>query len=195
MIIIGITGTLGSGKGTVVKYLVNKYGFQHYSASDFLKKEIARRGITENRDNMVMVGNDLRATHNPGYVIEQLYNQAVEDNKANPYSPTEHKAVIESIRSIGEVQFLKSQDQHFYLVAVDANPRTRYERVLGRKSTKDDVSFEEFLEDEQVEMNDMTPSGMNLVGCMKLADKLITNDTDLESLQNQIDQFMNSIIK
>lgn len=193
MIVIGITGTLGSGKGTVVKYLINKYGFQHYSASDFLKKEIARRGIEENRDNMRLVGNDLRAEHSPGYVIEQLYLQAVKGGKANSNSPTEHKAVIESIRSIGEVQFLKSQHKTFYLLAVDANPRTRYERILGRKSTKDHVSFEEFLEDEKVEMGDTDPTKINLIGCMKLADKLITNDSDLESLQNQIDEFMKSL--
>ena len=31
MIIIGITGTLGAGKGTIVDYLVKQKGFVHYS--------------------------------------------------------------------------------------------------------------------------------------------------------------------
>ena len=40
MLIIGITGTLGAGKGTVVEYLVEKKGFDHYSVRAFLLKEI-----------------------------------------------------------------------------------------------------------------------------------------------------------
>jgi len=43
MIIIGITGTLGAGKGTVVEYLQEK-GFRHYSARGFITKEVEKRG-------------------------------------------------------------------------------------------------------------------------------------------------------
>ena len=35
MIIIGITGTIGAGKGTIVELLIKK-GFKHYSVRDFL---------------------------------------------------------------------------------------------------------------------------------------------------------------
>ncbi|HEX3095769.1 MAG TPA: AAA family ATPase, partial [Patescibacteria group bacterium] len=47
MIIIGITGTAGSGKGTVVEYLVSKYGFKHYSARGFITEELVRRNLPE----------------------------------------------------------------------------------------------------------------------------------------------------
>ncbi len=30
MKVIGITGTLGAGKGTIVKYLVNNMGYNHF---------------------------------------------------------------------------------------------------------------------------------------------------------------------
>ena len=36
MNIIGITGTLGAGKGTIVDYLVQKKGYVHYSVRSFI---------------------------------------------------------------------------------------------------------------------------------------------------------------
>ncbi len=57
--IIGITGTSGAGKGTVVDYLLKK-GFKHYSVRDFLTEEILKRGLEPNRDNMIFVANELR---------------------------------------------------------------------------------------------------------------------------------------
>ena len=40
MIVIGITGTIGAGKGTIVEYLVEKKGFLHFSVREFLLKKI-----------------------------------------------------------------------------------------------------------------------------------------------------------
>ena len=59
MIILGLTGTLGAGKGTVVEYLKEK-GFAHFSARAYLQEEIARRGLPNNRDSMVTIGNEFR---------------------------------------------------------------------------------------------------------------------------------------
>ena len=63
MIIIGITGTLGAGKGTVVDYLVKEKGFRHYSVRAFLLEKIRDLGMPENRDSMHAVGNMLREEH------------------------------------------------------------------------------------------------------------------------------------
>ena len=40
MVIIGITGTLGAGKGTIVDYLKEERGFLHFSARQFIIEEI-----------------------------------------------------------------------------------------------------------------------------------------------------------
>ncbi|MBQ4206222.1 MAG: AAA family ATPase, partial [Bacteroidales bacterium] len=65
MNIIGITGTLGAGKGTIVEYLIEKKGYVHYSVRAFLAEEIKRRGMEVNRDTLTMVANELRANNSP----------------------------------------------------------------------------------------------------------------------------------
>ena len=49
MITIGITGTLGAGKGTIVDYLIQHRGFVHFSVRAFITEEINRRGREVNR--------------------------------------------------------------------------------------------------------------------------------------------------
>ncbi|MEI7562921.1 MAG: AAA family ATPase [bacterium] len=65
MFIIGLTGTLGSGKGTVVDYLTQKYHFEHLSATVFITEEIIRRNLPVDRDNMRIVADDLRRIYGP----------------------------------------------------------------------------------------------------------------------------------
>lgn len=187
MIIIGITGTLGSGKGTVVEYLKTKYGFKHFSASDFINEEINRRNLPINRDNQRLVANELRATHGGSFVAENLYDRAMEfgDN-----------SVLESLRAIKEIGALRKKSGNFYLLAVDADPKIRYDRVTTqRRGEKDRVSYEHFLKQEQKEMHDTSPGGMNIAECMKMADARVNNNGNIEELNEAIDKFIQPLLK
>lgn len=181
MIIVWITGTLGAGKWTVVEYLVEKKWFQHFSVRAFLIQEIEKRGLPVNRDSMVLVANDLRAKYGPAYIIQQLYQQAKISWK---------NTIIESIRAVGEVKALQDKE-NFYLFAVDANPKTRYERIVLRGSETDKVSYEEFISNEQREMNNTDPTKQNIGECMQLADHHFDNNWTFEELYAQIE----SVIK
>ena len=75
-----------------------------------------------NRDSMVIVANDLRAKQSPSYIVEQLYDQAKTSGK---------NTIIESIRAVGEAEVLKSKG-NFYLFAIDADSKIRYERAVLR---------------------------------------------------------------
>ena len=105
MKIIGITGTLGAGKGTIVEYLTNKHGFTHFSVRAYLIKAINAQGKEVNRDNMVQTANQLRAENGPSYIAEELLKEAQESGS---------NCIIESIRTVGEVTALKSKG-NFYL--------------------------------------------------------------------------------
>lgn len=175
--IIGITGTLGAGKGTVVDYLVKQKSFRHYSVRGFLIKEIEKRGLPVNRDSMVVVANDLRASFSPSYITDCLYDEAVAVGDSN--------AVIESIRAVGEITSLRAKG-NFTLWAVDALPELRYKRIVGRGSETDHITYEKFLADEATEMESTDPTKQNLKACMALADHTFTNNGSVADLEQAV---------
>jgi dephospho-CoA kinase len=183
MVIIGVTGTNGAGKGTIVEYLVEKKGFKHFSARAFLVEEIEKRGWESSRDNMVVVANELREKNSPSFVADELFKRALESGQ---------NCIIESLRTVGEVESLKNKG-NFTLLAVDADPRIRYERVLKRSTSTDDISFEKFLADEEREMESTDPNKQNLKKCIAMADFTIINNKDINYLNQQIEEIYDQI--
>lgn len=183
MIIIGITGTLGAGKGTIVEYLVNHKGFRHFSVREFLIEEIKKRKLEINRDTMSWIANHLRKKYSSAYIIEQLFNKALQCKK---------NSIIESVRSIGEVEFLRSKD-NFYLFAIDAESKIRYERIQLRNSETDKVDFETFLSNEKQEMQSADPNKQNLSKCIQMADFVLQNNGNIAELNQQIEQCLKKI--
>ena len=180
--IIGVTGTNGAGKGSLVEYLVKEKGFTHYWVRDFLIAEITRRGLEVHRGSMREVANDLREKHGPSYVVEQLYAQAVKDGG---------DAAIESVRVIGEANFLKQHGA--LLIAVDADRHLRYERVVQRGSHTDKVDFDTWVMEEEREWHNEAAHDMNVPGVMKMADYTIQNDGTPEELYTKIDAMLATI--
>lgn len=183
MKIIGITGTLGAGKGTIVEYLIEKKDFIHYSVRQFLTEEINRQQLPLNRDSMVLVANNLRKQHHPAYIIDTLYQQAEKINK---------NAIIESIRTPAEVISLREKSD-FYLLAVDADPQIRYNRIIERNSETDHVSFEEFLSNEQREMQNDDINKQNLKQCIAMADYVLNNNNTIADLHKNIELILSNI--
>lgn len=164
----------------MVDYLKEKYNFNHYSVRDFLVKEIINQGLEVNRDSMVLVGNDLRAKNHPGFIVEELAKKALAENK---------NVVIESIRTVGEIEVLKQQ-KRAYLIAIDAEQPLRFSRIRSRASDTDEVTFERFQSDEAREMTATDKTKQNLQACIKLADFTVLNNGSLTDLQKQVDEVM-----
>ncbi len=182
MVIIGITGTLGAGKGTVVDYLVSNKNYKHYSVRNYLIKEIENRKLTVDRNSMVAIANDLRTKYGPSFITQQLFDEA-KKAKSN--------CIIESVRNPSEAEFIKSHGGT--MIAVDADQKIRYERIKSRATVTDNVTFEEFKAQEEKEMICTDPNSQNLQKCIEMSDIKLYNNGSIESLNEQVENKLRSI--
>lgn len=183
MIVIGITGTLGAGKGTVTEYLIGK-GFAHYSSREFIINEVIKEGLEVNRDTVTRIGNSIRERFGPGFIVEAQYHKALLNQQ--------DKIIIESIRTRGEVGTLRNIPNSF-LIAVDAYPEVRYTRIKERNSALDNISFEKFVEDEKREWQSDDPGKQSLGDVIPEADYVITNNEGIEELNKQTEKILKDI--
>ncbi|HEY4501552.1 MAG TPA: AAA family ATPase [Candidatus Paceibacterota bacterium] len=164
--LIGITGTIGAGKGTIAQYLNRHHKFTYFSVRNFFAQELIRQGKASSRDDVAKVAAELKAAHGPTYALEQLLS-----------SPHGTDAVIESIRTPQEVAFLKAKGG--ILWAADANVETRYQRTLKRDASIDAVTREQFMAKDAAEAA--------LKEVMAQADVLIMCDGTLDELYQRIE--------
>lgn len=179
--IIGVTGTFGAGKDTVAEYLIEK-GFFHFSLSDALRKEMDKRGIPKNIDNMTTFANDFRIEKGHDILARLALEEVRATNATN--------IVITSIRNPKEAEFLKTQDD-FMLIAVNAPIEIRYERIKSRKREGDEVTFEKFKAQEQIQMEG-GEGKQNLGPLIKMADYTLINDGTLKEFKEKIDKLISN---
>lgn len=183
--LIGITGTDGAGKGTVVDYLVSQKGFTHYSARAIFIEELKKRSEEPTRANMRLIANEMREEFGNDFLITYYLKKIEEHGVEN--------AIIESIRAVAEAVTLKANGG--ILIAVDADQKIRYARVQERRSESDKVTFEQFLAHEALETNDPNPHGMQKHKVIRMADYVLLNNSSIDELNMQIEEVFQKITK
>ena len=178
--IIGLTGTYGSGKNKAVEYFIKK-GFNHYSVRGFLEERLKQEGRSPDRDNLIQKGNELRKNYGNEFLVREIYKNSKGDD-----------IVIESLRNPEEIIYLRNFDD-FYMIAVDADLKERYKRIKKRKSDSDYVSFEKFKHDELREMSSKDKSKQNLEKCIRMADFNIQNNGSERELYCKLDRVFEEI--
>jgi len=179
---IGLVGPMGSGKGTIAKYLQGK-GFKYASLSDRIREELKRRGKQETRENLQDVADDLRKKKGSAVLAEMT----VEKLKGK------EKLVIDSIRNPGEISLLK---KHFNIViiAVTASRRKRFELLKGRRRKGDVQTWEEFLEKDKREFDKSADSHqIQIAKCIDMADYKIENEGTKKELMDVADRMFEKI--
>lgn len=186
--IIGIAGTLCSGKGTLTDFF-KENGFESISLSDILREEAKKNNIELTRENLQKLGNKVREEYGSGALAVLAIERMA----------SKEKLVIESIRNPGEVEELK-KNKNFYLIAVDAPRELRAERLLKRynegERIEDPITKEEILAKMDIdEGKNQTQSGQQVKKCMLMADFHVFNDKSIENLKLETESILNKLLR
>ena len=179
--IIGLVGKNGSGKGEVARFLTEA-GFNYHSLSDVLREELRKAGKPVTRKNLTDYANDLRARYGAGALGEKVAAKLEPDRQY----------VVDSIRHPMEVEALKKCPD-FYLLAVEADPEIRFERIKNRKRETDPVTYDEFLAQEVKEAKGEKDSDQQINKTLTLADAKIENVGNLDELHRKVREVLQAL--
>ncbi len=175
-IILGVTGNLGSGKDTVADYLVEKHGCHKIVLSDLMRKELRKRGLGETKQNMALLGDELRQKFGQGIIGERAAKKIMENNW--------EKVVVAGFRSLEETKPIKALADSFILGEVRTPKNTRFSR---REEADPQKETEFFARDKR----DLENKGLKEV--IEAADFHLDNSGSLEELFGQVERTMEKL--
>lgn len=180
-VIIGLTGKNGAGKGEVVKFLVDS-GYEYHSLSDVVRDEIRKGGTEVTRDKLINTANAMRQKFGAGVLAERILAGLA----------AEAHAVVDSIRNPFEVEVLRRR-HNFHLIAVDADPKARFERVKSRGREGDPITYDEFLALEAIEAQTPDPTTQQLDRTAAMADAKVYNNGTVADLKEEVRQVVQTL--
>lgn len=181
--IIGVTGTLGSGKDSVSEYLVKEKGFGFSSTGDIIREYVHNAGLPSNRDTQRKMAGKLISENGQGFLLKEAIKRAKGENK-----------VISGIRQPDEADYLRG-GKDTYLIAVDAPIEIRFARMKDRMRPGDPKSVEELKEKESEEMHGgiSNKNVQNISYCIKKANFNLDNSGTKEELYKQVEDVLRRI--
>ncbi|MGE5041536.1 MAG: AAA family ATPase [Candidatus Levyibacteriota bacterium] len=184
-LLIGVTGTFGSGKSTASFHIEN-LGYQRVVMSSFLEEEARKRGIKRiTRKLLQDIGNEWREKYGRGVLAKKTID-FIKKHK-------DGKFVVDGIRNIGEIEVFKKETE-FHLVGVIADRDVRFQR-LKKLKRREDLTPELFF---KLDCRDLglgqKKTGLQVAFCFALADYFIENNEDLEVFKSRLDNLIKKII-
>ncbi len=179
---LGFTGPNASGKGEAIRYLVENKKFTAFSLSDVLRDEAKKRGLEPVRDNLIAIGNELRAKEGPGVLAKLAVMKII----------NMPQAVIDSIRNPYEIEELRRSLKDFKLIGINADVKVRFERAKKRGRQGDGETLEEFVKKEEKE-NSSDEKAQQLNKCLEMADIKVDNSGELFDLKKKLDKILNDL--
>lgn len=172
-IILGFTGSIGSGCTYIAQAIEHEYKYKYYSLSDILRGIAAKRGLTEpSIDELQTLGNQLRTKYGTSYLVKELIKSV---KKAPPDLASLKGIIIDSIRNDAEVHTLR-QFPYFYLFSVHSEYELRKQRTLKIKKIK---TKDEFKNADLRDKAEDIQYGQQVTKCNDLADFIINNDKNI----------------
>lgn len=177
MQVMGISGMPGSGK-SIVSDVATRRGAIIVSMGDIIREEAKKRG-----ESTKETAQNLRAEHGE-YIVSEL---TIKKIKQLQDEGIEKSIVVEGIRSHHEVEMFKDNFDNFIILSIFANPSLRFERLKLRMREDDSTDYNVFKKRDYQELN------FGIGSVIALSDKLIINESDIESCEEKINDYFEEI--
>jgi deoxycytidylate deaminase len=183
-IILGFTGSIGSGCTFIAKGIAAQYGFKYYSLSNVLREIAKGNGISSPTiEQLQDLGNELRYKMGKSYLVKKLIDSISEDDSGKGI-------IIDSIKNDEECRTLK-QFPFFYLFSVHADESVRSCRTIKAKKFK---KSKEFARIDSRDKAEEIHYGQQVIKCNYLADIIINNNKNIpQQAAKDKKQFINEI--
>jgi len=212
-LIIGLTGSLGSGVSTAARYLIKtlrskvykitgngwdsvkpqEVHDEGYKLSRIIEDEAQKRGEKKNnkgefsRELLQRIGNELRC-ENKSFLAKEVLKR-IEKVENNIPEEDSNPIVIDGIKNSGEVEEFRKY-ANFFLFSIDARVDIRWERVREKYEGNQDS----FFADDERDHNENIDYGQQVDKCVYLSDILFNNDSDIKKqLYDRIKDYISLI--
>ena len=159
--VILVAGMPGSGK-SVLSEAAKELGLPVLSMGDILRKEAKKRGLPLTDKVLGKLALNLRRVHGEDYVARVLLKE-IQKLKNNAI-------VVEGVRSLKEVNSIRTSEGKVIVLSIHSSPITRYKRLIRRGRDDDPRTWDEFVE------RDMREISIGISDVIALSDRMIVNE-------------------
>lgn len=181
-LILGISGEMGSGKGTIAKHVIEQHKGNAHRFSTILRDVLDRVYVEQSRENISIISTVLRKNFGEDILAKAMYHDAENDQH--------DLVVVDGVRRMADISYLKELP-HFKLIYLEADMQKRYERIVKRAENTDDKTktFEDFKKDHELETE------LQIRDLKNYANNILNNDGTYADLYMQIDEIITENIK
>lgn len=177
---IGVTGMQGSGKATV-RQVAEIMGYSTVVMGDEVREEAKRRNMEPTPENLGKLMLKLRDKEGPAAIAKRCIPK-IEKAKSNI-------VIVDGVRSLAEVEEFKKHFKDLTLIAVQASPKIRFQRLFHRERTDAPRNWQTFIERDMRELN----VGLGVV--IALADYMIVNEGTKEQIRQKAREVLEDATK
>lgn len=182
-IILGLVGEIASGKDTVALYLKKKYKSETVSFSQPLRDMLNLIGLEQSRINLSDLGRLLR---------KQFGQDVLSRAMAVKVQASKHPVItLPNVRLEEDIAWLKKLPG-FYLVQIDTEAKTRFERLRKRKGQYVDDSTKTWA---QFQKDSKLYTERSIRSLFPKCKYKLDNNGSLKSLHQQVDEMIKKIKK
>ena len=185
--VIGLAGTMGSGKAVVKDYLMKKYNCYYVSLSSIIRAEFERRKTGFSRKTLQDQGNEMRKKYGNGIFAKLSISYLPRDKEL---------IIVDGIRNPGEIEYLKKEfGNKFFMIGIDAPQKIRFERIVKRARPSDPKTWEDFVVLDERDQGINEPAhGQQTKACLDLADFLLSTEGSEQEIETKLNEISSKIM-